>query len=101
MAEHELNDPNVDAIGEQSASAFMPEVVPAEIDPLKLLAVPRNACLPAFGSMPCASSRSVSQEVWMFGWYAPVSVSIIVCAVPIGSPPDLFIVASDDLVAIT
>ena len=43
VAEHQLNDPNVDAISEQSARAFMPEVVPAEIDPLKLLAIPFGA----------------------------------------------------------
>jgi len=43
VAEHQATHPNVDTIGEQSASAFMPEVVPAEIDPLKLLAVPLSA----------------------------------------------------------
>ena len=37
MVEHQLDDADVDAIGEQPASAFMPQVVPAEIDPLELL----------------------------------------------------------------
>ena len=67
MSEHQLNDPDVDTVREQPARAFVAQVVPAEIDPLKLLAVPLLAPGPGFGSMPCASNGNVSQAVWMFG----------------------------------
>ena len=43
MPEHQLNDPDVDAIRQESTRAFMPEVVPMEIDPLELLAIPLGA----------------------------------------------------------
>ena len=43
MAEHELDDPDVDTVGQQPACAFMPQVVTAEIDPLELLAISRGA----------------------------------------------------------
>jgi len=36
VAEHQLDDPDVDAVRKEPAGAFVPEVVPAEIDPLKL-----------------------------------------------------------------
>jgi hypothetical protein len=38
--EHQLNDPDIDAVGEQPARAFVPQVVPAEVDPLELLTIP-------------------------------------------------------------
>ena len=40
MAEHELNDANVDAVGEQWAGAFVPQDVPSKIDLLELFTVP-------------------------------------------------------------
>jgi hypothetical protein len=40
VAEHQLNDADVDAVGMQPAGAFVPEVVPAEIDPLELFTIP-------------------------------------------------------------
>ena len=40
VAEHQLNDADVDAVGMQPAGAFVPQVVPAEIDPLELLTIP-------------------------------------------------------------
>ena len=43
VTEHELNDADVDAVSEQPAGAFVPQVVPTEVDPLKLLAIPRDA----------------------------------------------------------
>ena len=64
---HQLDDADVHTVGEEAAGAFLPKVMPAEIDPLDLLAVPGRPVLPGFGSMPCARSRSVSQAVWMFG----------------------------------
>jgi hypothetical protein len=42
VAEHQLDDSDVDAVGQQPAGAFVPEVVPAKIDPLELLAIPRS-----------------------------------------------------------
>ncbi len=42
VAEHQLDDPNVDAVRQEPARAFVSEVVPAEIDPLKLLTIPRG-----------------------------------------------------------
>jgi hypothetical protein len=35
VAEHQLDDADVDTVSQQSACAFVPEVVPAEIDPLE------------------------------------------------------------------
>jgi hypothetical protein len=48
VAEHQLDDADVDAIRKQPACAFVPEVVPAEVDPLELLTIPR-------GAFPCWS----------------------------------------------
>ena len=45
MSEHQLNDPDVDAIREQSTRAFVAQVVPAEIDPFELLSIPLVAPL--------------------------------------------------------
>ena len=42
VAEHQLDDPNVDAIRQEPARPFVSEVVPTEIDPLKLLTIPRS-----------------------------------------------------------
>ena len=44
VSEHQLDDADVDAVGEQPAGALVPKVVPVEIDPLELLAVPGRAC---------------------------------------------------------
>ena len=40
MSEHQLDDANVDAVGEQPAGAFVPQVVPPQVDALELLTVP-------------------------------------------------------------
>src|ERR1700720_4469807 len=40
VSEHQLNDPDVDAIREESTRAFVPQVVPVEVDSLQLLSVP-------------------------------------------------------------
>jgi hypothetical protein len=40
VSEHQLNDPDVDAIGQQPARAFVTQVVPAEVDPFELLSIP-------------------------------------------------------------
>jgi hypothetical protein len=45
VAEHQLNDPDVDAVSQQPARAFVPQIVPAEVDPLELLPIP-------FGTLP-------------------------------------------------
>ena len=39
MAEHQLNDADVDAIGEEATRAFVPQVVPSQIDLSQLLLV--------------------------------------------------------------
>jgi hypothetical protein len=36
VAEHQLDDPDVDAIGQEPARAFVSKVVPTEIDSLHL-----------------------------------------------------------------
>jgi hypothetical protein len=46
VAEHQLDDADVHAVGQEPAGAFVPKVMPAEIDLFELLAVPRRA-LPA------------------------------------------------------
>jgi hypothetical protein len=43
VPQHQLDDADVDAVGEQPAGAFLPQVVPAEIDPLELLSGPCGA----------------------------------------------------------
>jgi hypothetical protein len=48
VAEHQLDDADVDAVGEQPASAFVPQVMPAKIDLAKLFLVPYEA----FGATP-------------------------------------------------
>jgi hypothetical protein len=40
VAAHQLHDPDIPAVGQQSTRAFVPEVVPQQIDLLKLLPVP-------------------------------------------------------------
>ena len=45
MSQHQLDDSNVDAVGKQPAGAFVPQVVPAQIDSLKLFAIPFHAFL--------------------------------------------------------
>ena len=37
VSEHELNDPNVDAVSQQTTGAFVSQVVPAEVDSSQLL----------------------------------------------------------------
>jgi hypothetical protein len=43
VPEHQLDDADVDAVGQQPARAFVPQVVPAQVDALELFAVPRGA----------------------------------------------------------
>ncbi len=57
MAEHQLDDPDVDAIRQQPARAFVSEVVPAEIDPLQLLTIPRRT-LPRRSRFDAVSQQS-------------------------------------------
>jgi hypothetical protein len=40
VSEHQLNDPDVDAVREQAARAFVPQGVSAEIDPFELFPIP-------------------------------------------------------------
>ncbi|MEX2270005.1 MAG: hypothetical protein WD690_00950 [Vicinamibacterales bacterium] len=40
MSEHQLNDPEVDAVGQQPAGAFVSEIVPSQIDALQLRTIP-------------------------------------------------------------
>ena len=70
MAEHQLDDANVDAVGQQSARAFVPEVMPAEIDPLKLFTIPRGTFPRRSRLDAVGQSRSVSQAVWYSGSYS-------------------------------
>jgi hypothetical protein len=43
VSEHQLNDADVDAVREQAARAFVPQVVPAEVDLFELLPIPLRA----------------------------------------------------------
>src|SRR5579862_2304175 len=45
MAQHQLNDPNVDAVCKQPTRALVPEVVPPQVDSSQLLLVPCQAFL--------------------------------------------------------
>jgi hypothetical protein len=52
VSEHHLNDADVDAVREQAARAFVPQVVPAEIDPFaSSLRVRRPTYPPAQGAV--------------------------------------------------
>jgi hypothetical protein len=63
VAEHQLDDPDVDAIRQQPAGPFVPQVVPAQVDTPHLFLVPLQALLSALGSRPFARSFSVSHAV--------------------------------------
>ena len=45
MAEHQLDDPDVDAVRMQPGGALVSQVVPTEVDPLQVLSVPFLALL--------------------------------------------------------
>src|SRR5207248_2326757 len=45
VPEHQLDDADVDAVRQQPTSAFVPQVVPSEIDAPQLLRVPLHALL--------------------------------------------------------
>src|SRR5258705_9034577 len=45
VAEHQLNDADVDAVREQPAGALVPQVVPSQVDALHLLSVPFRSLL--------------------------------------------------------
>jgi hypothetical protein len=49
VPQHELDNPNVNTIGEQSAGAFMSQIVPPEIDFVQPLSVPSLAISAAAG----------------------------------------------------
>jgi hypothetical protein len=49
VAEHQLDDPDVDAVGSQAARAFVTQVVPAEIDPFEMFSIPLHALSSSFG----------------------------------------------------
>ena len=70
MAKHQLDDPDVHAIRQEPARAFVSEVVPAEIDPLKLLTIPRSTFPRRSRLDAVGQSRSVSQAVWYSGSYS-------------------------------
>jgi hypothetical protein len=40
VSQHQLNDPDVDAVRQQAARAFVTQVVPAQIDALELFSIP-------------------------------------------------------------
>jgi hypothetical protein len=58
VAEHQLDDADVDAVREQPARAFVSQIVPAEIDPSELFTVPCGA-FPTRGR----SSRRISESI--------------------------------------
>ena len=68
VSEHQLNDPDVHAVREQPTRALVAQVVPAEVDLLELFAIPLRSLPSGLRLDSCASSRRVSQAVWMFGW---------------------------------
>lgn len=43
VSEHQLDNPDIDAVSQEATGAFVPEVVPAEVDLAELLAVPLRA----------------------------------------------------------
>ena len=43
VSEHQLDDADVHAVGEQATGAFVPQVVPAQVDALELFTVPDGA----------------------------------------------------------
>ena len=47
MSEHQLNDPDVDAVREKPARAFVTQVVPVQIDLSQLLAIDASSGLGA------------------------------------------------------
>jgi hypothetical protein len=40
VSEHQLNDPDIDAVREQSTRAFVTKIVPPQIDPFELFSIP-------------------------------------------------------------
>jgi hypothetical protein len=40
VSEHQLNDPDIDAVREQPTRALVAQVVPAEVDLLELFSIP-------------------------------------------------------------
>jgi hypothetical protein len=68
------DDRDVDAVGEQPARAFVSQVVPPQVDPQQLFAIPLGSATTRLGSPPWARRRTVSHAVWIFGCTAPASV---------------------------
>jgi hypothetical protein len=44
-SQHQLNDPDVDAVREQAAGAFVTQVVPSQVDLLELMPIPLRSLL--------------------------------------------------------
>jgi hypothetical protein len=40
IAEHQLDDPDIDTVCEQATRALVPQVVPAKVDLLELFSIP-------------------------------------------------------------
>jgi hypothetical protein len=84
VAEHQLDDADVDAVGKQPTGTFVPQVVPAQIDALQMFAVPFGSLLPCF-----ARERRRSRVVSAFlfkrtpkRWNGDLATSGGVCAMP-------------------
>jgi hypothetical protein len=75
VAEHQLNDSNVDAVGVESARALVSQIVLAQVDALQLLAVPIPTFLIAPGfdavgeQLNASPTRSESS-----GWCSPFTL---------------------------
>jgi hypothetical protein len=65
LPEHQLNDPDVDTVGQESTGPFVPKVMPAEIDPLELLTVPLRHL--AHNLRIRGRCSAVLSAVWLYG----------------------------------
>jgi hypothetical protein len=52
LSEHQLDDADVDTVGQEATGPFVPKIMPAEINPLELFAVLLRTCSAGFGSIP-------------------------------------------------
>jgi hypothetical protein len=75
VAEDQLDDADVDAVGEQARGAFVSQVMPSvmSVDLPELLAVPEDAVWPSAGFETIGQQRSVSPAVWMLSTRGPLA----------------------------
>jgi hypothetical protein len=57
VPEHQLDDPDVDVVCQESAGAFVTQIVPVPVNLLQLLAIDSDAMLGALGVVSVGGSR--------------------------------------------